>query len=288
MCTDANRASEERCTFSSHVTPSESGIVSFLNCDFLSCVVSGNGGAISFSQKETGKLGISHCTFDHCSATAPDDNGYGGGAIYSNCVYSTSISNSAFISCSCYKPNGKVGGDGGGITINGSISYPFVTQCSFFFCHADDDGGALAIWYSSGNSPQFLCDGCIFITNSATPSTDAGGGSLLLFANAGNHACTDSLFSNSTGIDGGAFYLHCSSYPQNALPVRFCFFNNNTSSHGNDVFIPWITLNNNNPLFQHCFSTSPQNRIGYFVSRYGSFDLNWLPKVRLIIRNVRF
>ena len=189
--TGNNQVLYDSCTeheFSSAKVPlSTNTLHSFSRCTFTEIHSTEDGGAISFSNADPGILTISQCKFDHCSGTASDDNGYGGGAIYTNKISETSVELSTFLYCSCHSGNGLTGGDGGAITINGSITQPLISKSDFIFCHATDDGGAFSIWNSNGNPNSFVCASCRIIScsvpNNTSFTVDPAGGGLMIWNN---------------------------------------------------------------------------------------------------------
>ena len=227
----------------------------FISCIFTNLIAFGySGGAIYFADQSEGTLTVTNCFFEHCEVSISQGNGNGGGAIYAGSVSKVNIVCSSFIRCRCNNTNRS---DGGAIGLYNILTHPRVTACTLLFCMAEDDGGAMSLWSSSGDANQLFCDQSFFLQNTASGSTDPGGGCIILYHSTAL-PCSNCLFCDSTAFYGGALYLNCSIYLDNNYTVRFCFFCRNSAAQANDIY--FYSALSDSPLI-HCFSTSSSTRL---------------------------
>ena len=260
-------SSYEGCLFydSNPLPDSLSSSASFSQCIFLKLSSYTNGGAISFSNKASGTLTISHCSFYSCSCSRAggEQDGNGGGAIYSSDVSTVEICSSSFISCAC---DGYNGCDGGAIELWIITSYPLLSQCNFLFCHANDDGGSLSIWKANANN-HIVCTDSSFLHG----YSGDGGGAFTLWDNSELIKGSNLLFCNNHCSAGGAYENNACSTPPDYL-LSFCFFQGNTATYGSDASLPCASSDD---LFFHCFSNSEETRI------YPGNHEDWLPQANI-------
>ena len=246
-----------KCKYSEVRSPlSCTGPFLFRDTDFSKCIYTGNGGAICYVTSG-GTLSITSCTFNSCSCSSSGGDGNGGGAIYASSLSKIEITSSIFLSCNC---TGSC--DGAAVELY-HISYqPLVTRCDFLYCSADDDGGGLSIWYSSASN-LFSCNNCRFVVctvpNIYKSEISAGGG-LSVWANSVIFQYSNLLFSSNEGWKGGSYASDKYTEAPNYL-FSFCFFNHNTGTYGNDMYITSLPLDS--PLL-HCFSASLPEGIRYW------------------------
>ena len=230
----------------------------FIGCTFRIMIGSGiNGGAIYFADKSNGILTITQCLFDHCEVSVSKGDGTGGGGIYAKSVSNVDISDSSFIHCMCNTTNNS---DGGAIELNIITIQPKISECTFIFCHADDDGGAVSIRSSNAANP-IVCNDCRYTHCSVSHimNLGPGGGGMILWENNNFMRCTNILFSDNEGTYGGAYANNKITQSPNCL-LSFCFFNKNTGTYGNDLYFP--SLPSQCPCM-HCLSTSDSYRVSY-------------------------
>ena len=138
----------------------------FISCIFTNLIAFGySGGAIYFADQSEGTLTVTNCFFEHCEVSISQGNGNGGGAIYAGSVSKVNIVCSSFIRCRC---NNTKRSDGGAIGLYNILTHPRVTACTLLFCMAEDDGGAMSLWSSSGDANQLFCDQSFFLQNTAS------------------------------------------------------------------------------------------------------------------------
>ena len=248
-----------------------SGDASFTNCNFISCNNNknnpqGNGGAVSYDVAN-GKLTVTSCYFYKCIAYQKE-----GGGIDARNVNDVTITSSAFVNCHADSIGNHASG-GGGINLRSIQRQPFIQFCSFISCTSNDDGGGVAIWYSSAENP-FFCMNCRFISclvpNDATNDLFPCAGALIPFDNSLFMKSSNLVFAYNEGESGGAYVTNKFPDAPDYL-LSFCFFNRNKGKYGNDICLSTVT----EPVCFHCFSTSDETRI------YKGND-HWLPQDQLL------
>ena len=160
----------------------------------------------------------------------------------------------------------------------GISTKPFIQECNFISCSANDDGGGLSIWQSSGVE-QVVCKDSFFVN--CDGGDDGDGGGFALWWNSAMLPASNIVFSFNKAKDGGAYSTDFkSSNPK--FPLLFCFFHCNTAPNGNDIYI------NELPSYCPCllcFTTSPSKQIGYYDgNRLTSAERDWLPQTNSIIK----
>ena len=276
---NCNNSPYEGCPFTgTYRTPT--GSITFKKCNFTHMHTSAdNGGAIYYTHT-SGTLTVVSCVFIECVSNTAHDNGNGGGAIYAHTVSKVDISASLFLSCACYSLDGC---DGGAVELYTLSSQPFINQCAFILCYADDEGGALSIWDSAADD-SYACTECCFI-GCSVPTANTGHvpccGALVLAINHAVLCFSSLLFSSNRGWIGGAYGTDYNV--DSAVPtLSFCFFCSNAAAHGGDVYFECEL--SDSPLL-HCSSTSAAPRLSYLVIEGGWTNPNayrnkdfWLPQ----------
>ena len=119
------------------------------------------------------------------------------------------------------------------------LHQPYVINCEFISCHADDDGGGLSVIFSSAIDNQLACIGCSFVActvpNDMTLSRTPSAGGTIEWKNLNVITYSSILFSSNEGTFGGSYGTN-SIPPAHSYLLSFCFFNKNTGSCGNDVY----------------------------------------------------
>jgi len=180
------------------------------------------GGA--FYDQAGADLVISNCIIANNSAT---NNPGRGGAIWNNASLTwptISLISTLFSNNTC----GGVGGGGAVYAYNPTL---FVSNCTFTGNSATDIGGAISL-AGSGNPATIV--NTLFYNNTA--STNAGGAvNLVQYRSVMMSGCT--LYTNTSGADGGALYLGGQA---NATVVNTTFCNN-TSTNGRGGGFYWFS-----------------------------------------------
>ena len=212
------------------------------SCSFISCYAKEKGGAIHTSSIHT--LDAKHSFFHKCSTTTTSDND-GSGALWAVTIQKRiSLSANAFISCTSKASSGAFCiHDCNSVTDGVDV----IDSCRCIDCNATDTSpDAGAVWIGSSNKLIRLTS-CLFSKCHA-------------FTNDGN---------------GGALRHTLSGYYPRSYPIRFCFFNQNTSPLGNDIYLP--NFPSDAPCL-HCFSLSASGRVGFYDGTvWDRADFNWLP-----------
>ena len=287
-CPNNKIQQDGRCKYTQRPNLSSVGTFQFTYTDFCECSNYGNGGIVyfSFSTLSPTSLLFDHCVFTDCSCEDLSSDRFGG-SLY---VYNIS---SVSVSHSCFRWNKDTRQtSSGGALFFASVPSVSIYDDTFIKCCVASLGGAVYIYNCSTVSRTAKeIDDCRFFNCRGT-ETYGWGGSMRAGSNHQyNNFITNSLFSGCSNYYGGAFFLSYpgsfspSSYISSAMyPVKFCFFNKNFFLHGgaeNDVVIfadISYTPTDDEPIFQHCFSTTSSNRVGYYISDgYLSKDVNWLP-----------
>ena len=128
------------------------------------------------------------------------------------------------------------------------------------------------MWSSNsqlGNNRTF--QNCRCIRCRGTDTQYAEGGGISVYLNTYNVGISNTLFTECYNEYGGAVWMSFpSSDPSDTL--CFCFFNQNTGIHGNDIYFK--VQPSNSPLL-HCLSTSAPRRI------YNGND-NWITLTNIL------
>ena len=155
-------------------------------------------------------------------------------------------------------------------------------MCDFLFCYADDDGAGLSIWNSNSALSSVACTNSRFIgcnvINSNNNNMDPLGAGIIFWNNSAIMKCSSILFSDNEAFIGGAYGTN--SNPSSGIYLlSFSFFHRNIGTFGNDAAIAYFSPTSSETLFQHCFSISDSNRVGYISGgSWQNTDVNWLPQ----------
>ena len=242
-----------------------SGSHSFRHCSWDNTGLTTNGGAIHYvlseDTKQTSSISVYKCTFLHCHETSTD-----GGAVYARYIGSASVSDSFFYDCECGSDHGQ---EGGGICYAYLSSNPSISRCTFISCVSADDGGGCGIWYSHSPTP-YAVDSCSFIQCNGINDAESEGGGIILCLNTDFITCINCLFYGCKGpSQGGGIFLEGAS-DTTPVPITFCFFRENESRNGRDVFLRGLPSNIR--AITHSFSFESRD------GRVAGGQDNWLPQ----------
>ena len=269
---DGRQTSSPACNKSSRNTLNTGSTYEFSWCTWNSCSVTNDaGGALKCTGTST-KVYLESCSFISCSAKEK------GGAVYTSSIHTLDVKQSLFFKCSTSTTSNDQGS--GAIWIYGIQQKLSLLQSDFISCTSKASGGASFIQECKENIKGDVINNCRYIDCNATNETPDGGAGCI-WLNKGLLGLTNCLFSLcNSGFVGGALRHNLDAYSPGSYPIRYCFFNKNTSPSGNDVFFP--SLPSDAPCL-HCFSTTARNRIGYYSDSVASnVDLNWLPITQCI------
>ena len=265
---DGRQSSSPACNTSSRNLLNSGSKYEFSWCTWNSCSASGYaGGALKFTGTST-KVYVEFCSFTSCSADRE------GGAIHTSSINTLDVKESLFYKCSSSTEENDHGS--GAIWIYDIKQKLSVSQNVFISCTSKASGGASLIQECEENiNGADVINSCRYIDCNATNETPDGGAVWIRLNKAflGLKNCLFSLC--NSGFVGGALRHNLDVYSLGCYPIRYCFFNKNTSPSGNDIFFP--SLPSDAPCL-HCLSTTSRNRIGYYSDSVASnVDLNWLP-----------
>ena len=239
-----------------------SGTHSFTRCSWDNSGLTSGGGAIHivFSESHSSiSLTVDDCNFLHCK----ESNSVGGGAISIKYIGSADIENSVFYDCECGISSD--GPESAGILLLYLYSYPLIKSCSFISCTTGDDSGGCGIYCSNSTSP-YAIDSCRFIKCKGTDTSSSEGGGAAIGENFMHVGVSNSLFNENHAVFGGAVEIWEDYLSSFQYPFKFCFFNNNTATKGNDICFASTPAQY---PFLHCLSTTASSRV------YNGDD-NWL------------
>ena len=234
---------------------SSTAAYSFINCHWTSCSVPGDAGAAIKCASSNSLLTVTGCSFSFC--TAPHQ----GGAIHTFGLHTLDVKESFFYRCSTNTISDNQGS--GAVWINTIQQRLCVSENSFISCTSKASGGAFILWKCHANiKGAEVINNCRYIDCNATDETPDGGAvwicnnsQLIGFTN-----CFFSLCNALTGY-GGSFRHEGSAYQPQSFPIRYCFFNNNRGTYGNDVY---LNFSPSDPPLLHCFSTTDTNRFTFW------------------------
>ena len=220
---------------------------------------------------------IKKCCFNSCSADAE------GGAIHTSSIRTLDVTESLFRHCSstvAYNDHGS-----GAIWIYGIHQKLSILNNCFISCTSKSSGGAFLIQDCTSQVTGELINSCRFLDCNATDETPDGG-AVCIWTNSVLIRIVSSLFSTCfSGDNGGAIRHRLNGYSTQSYPVRYCFFNKNLAPLGNDIYFDYIP--SDAPCL-YCFSTTQENRIGYYSNNDYHFDKDaWLPLGTLLSLNTR-
>ncbi|KAH7824482.1 uncharacterized protein MONOS_3976 [Monocercomonoides exilis] len=265
----------------------ENGTNSFIWCEWNGSKTTGtnydhsdgisSGGAICMSNLFSGKLSVTHCSFNNCYAH------YCGGGILCISINSIRIENNSFNASSSQNFAG------GGMLAESISSCVRIGGCEFWKCRAFSSGGGLylnnfqvsesgCIETESGNGESACIFECSF-TSCTLSSTGGGGMNCVNVPAAFKMRSLQFISCNATSTGGGLyFYPSQSTAPRNNIYFYFFFFHDcictNSIPYGHDVL--FIDNNNlissNNPFYESYTTNSDERRI-HFQFLNGS---NWV------------
>ena len=173
-------------------------------------------------------LTVTRCSFVHCHASGS----VGGGGVFAQRVGSASVCDSYFYDCSCGTSDYM---EGGGVLLNYIAVKPSIARSMFVLCQSSDDAAGCGIWCSNASLP-YAVDSCQYFKCEGLSESGSEGGGIMLWSNTDFVTCTNSLFyACKAKSRGGAI---CISYVSRPIfkPITFCFFKENKSDKGRDVY----------------------------------------------------
>ena len=259
----SNEPSYEGCTFSPANPPQSisSANVDFSSCTFTALSSNSNGGAICFTNHDTGILTIVLCSFVQCFANISVSEFHGGGAVWIDSGSKINVTSSTFLKCYTNSISGA-------IYVQRNCKYSHIVFTKFISCSALH-AGALSTY----KGPYSVLSSSCFLSCSVANS---GGG----IYHDGGQQCSftlsNCLFCRNMahcgdGRSGGAFEDHRQS--QYASQYAFSFFAGNKAANqqAHDILIYSNSLPASGILC--CFTTAICNS---FLNK-GVDQSNWLP-----------
>ena len=238
---------------------------SFIHCSWDNSGLVSNGGAIHLccdSSQPLISLTVDECTFQHCYETSSD----GAGAVYAQNIGISIVENSFFYDCKC--ATNTLFPEGAGVLFNYIRTSPLIKLTFFLSCITGDDGGGCGIWYSN-SSITYVVDSCRFIKCKGTTDNGCQGGGIIIAHCTTFIACTNCLLcACEAKHQGGGIWIMC---PTGApiSPITFCFFHENQSDNGRDVYFQ--DFDSVLPAIAHSFSFESTS------GRVGAQSDDWLP-----------
>ena len=214
-----------------------------------------------------------NCRFNNCNSTSGTTatQAYNGGAICVVGINTLIVSSSLFFNCRAPQTNHDNGGSGGIYTRSLKKSFS-VSLSSFISCFTGSSGAGVSFDAPSDHKLDTEIVNDCYCLQCSSDGISPDGGGMCLWDTFYTMKCTGCLFSGcSTTGSGGGFCFRFGANSE-SYPIKFCFFADNTGKTGTDVCFYILYFD---PCL-HCFSTSAQNRVGYYDTTWTQSDFNWL------------
>ena len=217
------------------ILPSTStGNYDFSFCEWNRCSSDTNGGGICCTTSSS-TLSLSDCSFYSCSASND------GGGAYISSASTASFERCSFLFGSALSSGNENGGAGiCGRSITNSI---WVSSCSFFSGHVNDDGAGILL-FSCTFDQSLVCSSCRYLYGKGTLSQDAGGAGFRFYLITPTPSISNCMFAFNSAKNRGGGIDSISTTDHHTNLILFCFFYRNSATHGSDIF---LYLNHDQP-----------------------------------------
>ncbi|KAH7831977.1 uncharacterized protein MONOS_1148 [Monocercomonoides exilis] len=233
----------------------------FTNAEWNGCSAE-CGGALYVHDNPSATLTVENSSFVKCNATSAR-----GGGIFALKIAECTVKHSTFVECYCVASTDS---GGAGIEIDGISVQLIVEDCFLKDGWSGNDGGGLGVWETYVTNTNDCILDCTFNNCSGHNSTNSNGGGIMNWTPYSKIVTKNCLFIGcKTECKGCGISLKVSSY--GGKLVWFCFFHNNTSPRGNDVY---VDDNKSSTQLIICFSTRTEG-VRYYAN--GTDKSDWLP-----------